>query len=265
MSLLDSSADHLYEDNSVAESQDIFSFKPEIYKIEPNFSSFSGYLRVSIIGVNLDIGSKISVNLSNIACSDISVSNEVINCYTGKHPSVDSSMVPPGPVIININIDDEELVAGFEFEYRSDPMPMSIQPGTITASKSILLTIVDENFHSFYEPVIKVSFPYTSLSSECSVSNSTYMLYWSPVFPSDFVLTETHFEAECFISSSGSRLAHLPLIVTYLSDRNFLKNLGAWTISSALLCLTIFVFTMWKIRLSKKRASDEPNDTEGKC
>lgn len=54
------------------------------------------------------------------------------------------------------------------------------------------------------------------------------------------------------------------------SIQNFeLKSeLLAWIIT-ALLCatfiITIFTYIMWKIRLSRKKALDEPSDTEGEC
>ena len=139
------------------DSKDNFTFlEPDVYQIHPGFGPRSGGVKVTVLGENLDIGSRQEVSIVSellqvlAKCQVTSVAKNKIECITEKYP---------GKNILGyflVRIDKEHIRTQIKFTFKNDPVIRDLHTVAIKGSSENLVKISGKDLDSIHRPILNV-------------------------------------------------------------------------------------------------------------
>ena len=141
----------LQGDNGIIESAVKFRYREfRVDNVTPRFGPVSGGTVIAIEGVNLNIGSSISVFLDNLPCkvNQAQVSSSRVTCVTSP------AAAPRDVKDVIVVIDDARRTLSQPYRYTPDPAILAVRPKWSFVSGGRLLTVQGRHLDTVTRPYI---------------------------------------------------------------------------------------------------------------
>jgi len=138
-------------DNGIIESTVKFRYREiTVTRVLPSKGPRSGGTVITVVGVNLDIGSSISILLDNIPCevNKSQISSTRVTCTTGP------ATVPLKVRSLAVIIDDARRTLSDPYEYTPDPTIRDVSPKWSFVSGGRILTVYGKHLNTVKQPYI---------------------------------------------------------------------------------------------------------------
>lgn len=207
-----------YEINGCSVSLPKFNYiKTEVFEIKPNYGPIGGGTKITLIGNNLDSGSKRVVKIKESYCEEMSVNSTHLECLT-KGIQIDND---DDEILKNINrngkitfeIDENKYIldnskkSDLKFEFKPNPTVIKYYPKAGLRDSNINVTITGKYFTSAHNLQLKTTM-YSSylpdgkifLFSKCLMLNNSTLNCKLPKVPESIKIKSSQVPLEAEIS-----------------------------------------------------------------
>lgn len=158
------------------QSQQLYSFvTPTFDRVSPSRGPASGGTRLTISGISLDAGSRVTVIIRDGECQFVRRDAEAIVCISPV------STLGPSQSPITLAIDHANISnTGVIYTYTQDPTVTHLEPTWSIINGSTSITVSGTHLLTVQEPRVRAKYRGIETTNTCQVINDTAMLCKAP-------------------------------------------------------------------------------------